>query len=185
MEVPSTIRIKSKAERQATKVWETFGAQVPTDVEALAASHNIDLMYEPLEKDVSGMMVTRDDGTVAVVINQYHAANRQRFSVAHELGHYFMHREISPVFVDSKKIFYRDGVASGGTNPQEIEANAFAAELLMPEVEIRKVFTERFSLMETDLDVIDGAAEYFKVSTTALSFRLIRLGLLEIEEASA
>lgn len=178
----STQRYKSKAEKQALKTWQSFGSPVPTDVDALAAQLEIDVMYEPLEYDVSGMMVTREDGSVVIVVNDSHAENRQRFSVAHELGHYFLHRDISPVFVDSKKVFYRDGVAAGGTNVQEIEANAFAAELLMPEAKIREIFPERVSLMDIDTDAIDAAASLLKVSTTALSFRLMRLGLLESDE---
>jgi Zn-dependent peptidase ImmA (M78 family) len=180
--VASAPRYRSKAEKQALKAWEAFGSPVPVNVDAFASQLHIDVMYEALEQDVSGMMVTREDGSVVIVVNQEHAENRQRFSVAHELGHYFLHRDISPIFVDSKKVFYRDGVAAGGTNPQEIEANAFAAELLMPESKIRELFPDRLSLMDMDMDMVDYAAKLFKVSTAAVSFRLIRLGLLEAEE---
>ena len=171
---------KSKAEKLATKTWEETGRMMPVDVSKIASIHNIQVHTEDLEADVSGMMVTCEDSSVSIVINCNHHANRHRFSIAHELGHYFMHRALSPVFVDSTKVFFRDARASEGTNRQEIEANAFAAELLMPEEEVRKRFPHTFSLMEVEelAEEIEKRAKEFGVSTAALSIRLNRLGVL-------
>ncbi len=66
---------------------------------------------------------------------------RQRFTIAHELGHFFLHRASSTVFVDAAPIFFRDESSSNGSQREEIEANAFAAELLMPEDAIRQRLT--------------------------------------------
>lgn len=66
-----------------------------------------------------------------------------------------MHRAVSPVFVESKKVSYRDARASKGSVKQEIQANGFAAELLMPEEEVRKPFAAKVSLM--DIDSIEGS----------------------------
>lgn len=175
-------RYKSKAEQTALKLWSEFGCKIPTDVDSLAKNLDIDVMYEQLEDDVSGMMVTREDGSVAIIVNQGHSKTRQRFSIAHELGHYHLHRDVSPVFVDSNKVFYRNGVAANGTNIQEIEANAFAAELLMPESKIRERFQNNLSLMDMNTDLVEKVATTLKVSTTALTFRLVRLGILESVE---
>ena len=151
------------------------------DPRKIAELHDIEVRQEDLEEDVSGMMVTREDSSVVIVVNNAHHRNRHRFSVAHELGHYFLHRAVSPVFVDSKQVFYRDATASEGTKRQEVEANAFAAELLMPESEVRNRFPHKLSLM--DVEEVEKASRFFGVSNTALSFRLIRLGLLESESS--
>lgn len=156
---------------------------MPVDPQKIAALHEIEVRKEDLEDDVSGMMVTREDSSVVIVVNKTHHKNRHRFSIAHELGHYFLHRAVSPVFVDSKKVFYRDATASEGTKLQEIEANAFAAELLMPESEVRARFPHKLSLM--DVEEVEESAQYFGVSTTAFSYRLVRLGLLESESEDA
>lgn len=175
---------KTKAEKLAQKIWQENGASVPVDVNAVAAAHRIGIKTEAMEDDVSGMMVTSEAGIASILINADHAVVRQNFSTAHELGHYFLHRSTSPVFVDSKKgaqVFFRDGKAATGTHYQEIEANAFAAELLMPETEIRKIFPEKISAMELDYfeDEIEKVAKNWKVSKSALTIRLNRLGITD------
>lgn len=177
------VMYKSRAEKQATKIWQEAGCPVPVDPSKIAQLYGIEVCPPAdLEDDVSGMMITREDGSVVIVVNKSHAKSRKRFSVAHELGHYFLHRAVSPVFVDSKKVFYRDARAAEGTARQEIEANAFAAELLMPEEEVRKWFPQKLSPM--DDDDVEKVAKEFEVSVAALSFRLVRLGLLQSPEGS-
>lgn len=171
---------KSKAEKLATKIWEDAGKHFPVEPQKIAALHKIEVKLQDLEDDVSGMMVTREDGNAVIAVNEHHSKTRQRFSMAHELGHFFLHRTVSPVFVDSKKVFYRDARASEGTIRQEIEANAFAAELLMPAAEVRKRFPEKLS--GTEEDEMDVSAKEFGVSVLALSIRLQRLGLLQSQD---
>jgi len=178
---------KTKAEKLAQKIWLESGGSVPVDVNAVAAAHRICIKTEPMEDDVSGMMVTSEAGTTSILVNASHADVRRNFSTAHELGHYFLHRSTSPVFVDSKsgsqgaQVFFRDGKAAAGTHYQEIEANAFAAELLMPEAEIRKIFPEKISAMELDdfEKKIEDVAKGWNVSKSALTIRLNRLGITD------
>lgn len=115
------VMYKSRAERQALRIWEEAGSHMPVEPSKIAELHSIEVLPKDLEDDVSGMMVTREDASVVIVVNEHHHENRKRFSVAHELGHYFLHRGVSPVFVDSKKVFYRDARASEGTVRQEID----------------------------------------------------------------
>jgi Zn-dependent peptidase ImmA (M78 family) len=175
---------KTKAERLAQKIWQESGSRVPVDLNAIAAEHQIAIKTEVMEADVSGMMVTSEGGVASILVNGLHASVRQNFSTAHELGHYFLHRATSPVFVDSKngaQVFFRDGKAAAGTHYQEIEANAFAAELLMPEREVRKVFPEKISAMELDYyeEKIGELAKDWQVSKSALTIRLNRLGITD------
>jgi Zn-dependent peptidase ImmA (M78 family) len=110
-------------------------------------------------------------------INQDHPKNRQRFSIAHEVGHWCLHRSTSSVFVDTSSVFFRDKESSEGVRMQEIEANRFAAALLMPEQELRD------AVGPAHLDPFDEVAfrrlaARFAVSIQALSIRLARLDLV-------
>lgn len=99
--------------------------------------------------------------------------NRKRFTLAHELGHFFLHKDVikkERLIVDLKAaVLYRTS-----ENPNDIveqEANAFAAELLMPEDIVRKL-----RLTEKDTDKL---AEIFSVSVVAMWYRLTNLWLIE------
>jgi len=175
---------KTKAEKLAQRIWLGSGGGVPVDLKAIAEAHHIRIKNEAMELEISGMMVTSEAGATSIVVNAHDSAVRRNFSSAHELGHYFLHRTASPVFVDGQKgsqVFFRDGKASAGTHYQEIEANAFAAELLMPESEIRKLFPEKISAMELDHfeDQIDRVSKDWDVSKIALTIRLNRLGITD------
>ena len=64
----------------------------------------------------------------------------------------------------------RDRVSTTGTDMLEIEANAFAAELLMPEELLSAALDEKFDL--EDPPVLEKLANKFRVSLTALQHRL-------------
>jgi Zn-dependent peptidase ImmA (M78 family) len=107
-------------------------------------------------------------------VNEDHHPNRQRFTIAHELGHFILHRDDSSIFVDKTLTFYRDGQSSQGVYIQEIEANAFAAELLMPEAVIHQYVMNGIDLHEEKR--IESIAKELRVSQQALTIRLISLG---------
>lgn len=161
------------AERKAIQILKEHDIQtVPVDVISLAKSMGINIVVQELENKMSGFLILKN-GQVAIGINQNHHPNRQRFTVAHELGHYLLHREQSNIFVDSM-LFYRDQDSADGKTQQEIQANAFAAELLMPEA----VIEEHLRNNEVDLyDPVEVAklASKFGVSEQALTIRLVNL----------
>lgn len=101
---------------------------------------------------------------------------RRRFTIAHELWHYFLHkyyRTKSSGFIDTSQNFavmYRKGEFSEAEKNREREANYFAANLLMPEKLVKKAFDK------TD-NIID-IAEVFWVSAVAMSIRLNNLWLI-------
>src|SRR5262245_61528186 len=101
----------------------------PVPVERLAEGLGAEIVYQSFEGDVSGMLY-RDENRNLIGVNSAHGANRQRFTIAHEIGHLKLHAG-KPVFVDSfgGRVNLRDGTS----DLQEVEANAFAASLLMPQ----------------------------------------------------
>ncbi len=126
---------------------------------------------------VSGITLFKD-GVFNILVNTSKAETRQNFTLAHELGHYFLHQEIlkdSPGIVDGDP--WLDGAAmlylsdEAKSTQTEIEANNFAASLIMPAHLVRKAW-------DVTKDV-EECAEIFRVSVVAMSVRLTRLGLVK------
>lgn len=150
----------------------------PVPVERLIKKKSIVLRHEPLDEDLSGMAYIHD-GLSMIGINARHPPNRQRFSAAHELGHHVLHSvEITgTVHVDkgATRMLLRDGSSSLGVDRLEIEANAFASELLMP----RELLVAEMGGVPIDVEddrQVEGLAKKFRVSAHAMRVRL--LGLL-------
>jgi Zn-dependent peptidase ImmA (M78 family) len=103
---------------------------------------NIKLVETDLPDDVSGILDTRVSGMPVIFINKNQSQVRQRFSIAHELGHLLLHASSGSQLEASihldKHTFYRNPLSSKGIDEQEKEANRFAAELLMPSVYLKE-----------------------------------------------
>jgi Zn-dependent peptidase ImmA (M78 family) len=147
------------------------------DIERLAKRAGLRVIEEGLESEISGMLY-REGDRATILINKDDAPVRKRFSMAHELGHFLLHTS-SSVFVD-RRVRFRDAASSQGTIPEEIEANSFAADLLMPQAwvlrEVARLRQRRFP--PTDEHLIEELADLFQVSTQAIEYRLANLGEL-------
>ena len=145
----------------------------PIPVERIAQSLNAQLRYSPLDDELSGMVYVKE-GTPIIGVNALHHPNRQRFTIAHECGHLILHKaQISKeVHVDKDfPMLMRDSVSAAGVNEMEIEANFFAAELLMPEALLTTALgNEPFDI--DDENAVSALARNFKVSPSAIRFRL-------------
>ena len=146
--------------------------RVPISLPRLAKKLAISVEYVSLDRELSGMALV-DGGVKRVLVNALHAPNRQRFTIAHEIGHHLLHADEleKGVHVD-KGILRRDKVSAQGTDRLEVEANAFASELLMPESAIENALGDDFDL--DDQTVLEALAKRFKVSVSALQYRLMR-----------
>lgn len=121
--------------------------------------------------DVNGQ-ITKDGKTGEVIIeyNDTLHPNRQRFTIAHELGHYFaghLDETGKTLFRDPMKNFSLDNY-----DPLEVEANKLAAEILMPEDKIS------FLIEELKYNTIDDLAQALVVSPAAMTYRLKNLGYI-------
>lgn len=153
------------------------------DVDGIAAHLGIEVQKDVVDDDMSGFLFRDTRANKAVIgVNGAHAQTRQRFTIAHELGHFLLHAG-EPVHIDRTNVAYRlnhrDAVSSMGTDDSEREANLFAAELLMPARFLEK------DLRSRDLDLLDDKvvqelAEQYQVSTQALTFRLTNLGYVQL-----
>lgn len=168
------------ARMQAEKLVDRLREAPPINVERIAKSLNLKVLYADLGPNVSGLLVS--DGTEAqICIQESDAEVRQRFTIGHEIGHHFLRHQFEGgehVHVDQGNYISERGArASDGVDPKEIEANQFAACLLMPSKFVHEKVTELGGGPLLDHHV-SRLAEAFKVSDQAMTIRLTTLGLL-------
>ena len=145
----------------------------PVPVERIARALGAQVRYAPFEGELAGMLIRADEGRGVVIgVNSLHHPNRRRFTIAHECGHLRLH-EGQRVYVDRStlRVNLRDGNSSLASNAEEIEANRFAAELLMPYEMIMG------DLSGAELDIEDEEAvkrlcERYRVSLQTLTLRI-------------
>jgi Zn-dependent peptidase ImmA (M78 family) len=104
----------------------------PVDLVAILRIHGIE--YEEVDDfpDSVDALIIEDDAKVYAVVNSRHHLHRRRFSLAHELGHYFLHKDgkfEEPITIDSPP---SEEDELGSKDPAETEADLFAGELLVP-----------------------------------------------------
>ena len=87
--------------------------------------------------EVSGLIARRGDECV-VGVNRRQAKVRQRFTLAHEFGHFHLHSDKQSHSDRDFTIKYRDDLSREAIDVDEIEANFFAASLLMPQRFLRQ-----------------------------------------------
>lgn len=167
------------AEERAMKLLEDAGtSEPPVPVEQLAVSQGAQITYAEFDGEVSGVLY-RESSRVLIGVNSTHAPTRQRFTIAHEIGHLLMH-EGRPVVVD-RLVRVNLNLRDGTSSKEEVEANAFAAELLMPRAliapEIERFLSRTRRVVPQEL--VDELASTFRVSTEAMSYRLENLGILD------
>lgn len=151
---------------------------VPINVEQIAVSIGAEIRRDDFDESLSGFAFQKH-GSKFIGVNSSEGEQRQRFTIAHELGHLFLHKQ-SPVSYDTGMMMLRDSHSSDGTDIKEIEANRFAAELLMPEESLRSDMAKagHIDLVEDDdstKQFITKLAAKYNVSSRAMSIRLTTL----------
>ena len=159
-----TVSLQEQARKDAERVLDTWGRRFPVDPVRIARGLGINVVDVPLGGDVAGALVKEAGTDPLIMLNETDNANRKRFTTAHELGHFVRHTDEEYEYIDR-----RDTLSSLGQDPEEIYANAFAANLLMPEKDVKRLHGD---------DVTDyEMALRFGVSREAMRFRLVNLGL--------
>lgn len=166
------IMIFEKIEKKAEEILSEFNIKtIPTPVEEISNRLSIQISRAP-SKDFSGLLI-RKDGNALIGVNNSEIPVRQRFTIAHELGHFFLHPQ-KDTFVD-----YRDNREDIVRTPREREADMFAAALLMPRSSIAKDSKNlaKGGFTEDELQLL---ARKYRVSDKAMRFRLLNLNLRKL-----
>jgi Zn-dependent peptidase ImmA (M78 family) len=152
-------------------------SKLPVDLDAVLRFLDTRLLREEFNDDMSGLLLIKG-GKRAIAVNAKHHRNRQRFTIAHEIGHFVLHHKDfedpkNDLHWDKKWAYFRS-TDSPGPKPEEVEANQFAAELLMPENLLRDAIRNEQIDLSSDIDTA-RLAELLQVSEQALTIRLMVL----------
>lgn len=137
----------------------------PVDLNGIAEHYGIPVFQADLAEGVSGALVRGDanagqSGFVCYV-KKGESVGRQRFTAAHEIGHFILHRDRIGEGVHENYLLRSDTLS----NKQEVEANKFAADLIMPRPLIDRLISE-------GVTSVKDLARALKVSEVAMAIRL-------------
>jgi len=161
-------RVKKVIIKNAEDLLKKYNiTDVPVDVEAICRNEGIEISVMDLRevedahnRNISGALILKDSKK-EIIVNEKDIHGRRRFTIAHELGHFFLHHCKKTNPQDHVIISYR-----GARNKIEFEADEFAAELLMPKKHVTRI------LQEVHLPYISILAHRFDVSKSAMRYRL-------------
>jgi len=173
-----TAQLKNKraAQAAAEKVLADYNIQAaPVPVDRIAKQMGAQLRFSPLDQELSGMIFIKD-GVPIIGVNSLHHPNRQRFTIAHEIGHLVLHRQalISAVHVDKDFKLFRGPKTAEISEPMEVAANYFGSALLVPKAFIDPFLDELHVDMD-DEKPLEELAQKFRVSKQVLTYRIQNL----------
>lgn len=139
------------------------------DVEAIAQFCGATVLYEPLEGCAAQIVASGERALITVKEGAPRA--RQRFSVAHELGHWMRDRGAVSGFGCTETSFLSEWAREGKSNPER-RANRYAADLLLPE----RLFKPDARNREMTFVTAGELADRYQTSLTATAIQLVELG---------
>jgi Zn-dependent peptidase ImmA (M78 family) len=151
----------------------------PVDVKVIAEKLKIIVVPRPYKDKgrLSGMLVRNEKMTI-IGVNESHTLEKQRFSIAHELGHYFLHKGEELIVDKDFEVNFRDYKTKNSDYRKEKDANLFASSLLIPEKflikDLQSYKFEKLSSVMFEKIAKDLHNKYF-VSLIAMRLRLYSL----------
>ena len=140
----------------------------PVRIGEVAERLSISVISLTLPIDISGLIkkVSSDQDLYEIQVNNTDVAVRQRFTVAHEVAHFLLHRGQIGTDGITDSILYRSKLS----DRTEAEANKLAAALLLPWKEVNEWHHHRFGAPPSS-EHIDDIASKYRVSSLAVGFR--------------
>lgn len=155
--------------------------EIPIQVHELAERTGATVMAFDLGTDISGLLHIKN-GVANIGYNPEEPKLRQRFTIAHELGHFLLHKdEKDKIYIDNENYFYPVKFRASNIKlsekdyKEEQEANAFAAALLMPIRLVQRELKDYNGFDMSDGSMITDLAKKFEVSIQAMSYRILNL----------
>lgn len=168
---------RREIERLASELREQCGEiAVPINVESVAKHLGAQVHVDAFSDDLSGVLIRRKGQTPTIAVNGSQSPLRRRFTIAHECGHLALDHE-GEVFVDKAVLNRRDNTSSLAVSEQEVQANQFAASLLMPREEVVRYMEHFLRSYSSHPVLVEVMASTFRVSKSAMAVRLVNLGL--------
>lgn len=156
MAVPNYSKAKLDAQNLLVELGYTDPPVSPLDIAKTLGLEIRQAKMPDKYSEVAGFLDLEDK---AIYVNKADAYNRQTFTIAHEIAHFIMHKEIITEDPSKYKILYRNTLYSQ-QDPLEKEANCFAANLLVPESMFEKYKEFPASLLSTLFQVSQEVIQY-------------------------
>lgn len=164
----------SKIERLARDLLEKNDISSPSvPIFEIAEREGAEIQIKRFNNEISGLLLRTGDRSI-IGVEKSQTTTRQRFTVAHELAHLLLH-DGEEIRVDTNfRINLRSAASSTAENVEEIESNAFAATILMPEDFLKKDLSG-FLLDIEDAEQMQQLSLRYEVSVQAMTIRLMNL----------
>jgi len=166
-------------EEKAEEILRVTGQKsAPIDILKCAKYLGVEVEEAELEEDIFGLLVIKNKLPLIIVNSKGHNDNRQRFTIAHELGHFLLHSRDTSFFIDKGEILTcRRTSDNNFEEAKEKEANDFAVSILLPD---RLIEREALSApQESRFNILPYLSNKFQVDESPLGIKLSHLGLLE------
>lgn len=163
-----TSREYKRIQDPTKEILQRYLSEYPVKLGHLAKELGVAIKVSSMNTGVSGQ-IKREDGDYLIRVNRHEARERQRFTIAHELAHFLLHKSV----IDSSPEGIKDNVLYRSGEPERIEyeANRLAADIVMPMTLVQKVLKEEFDGVVTEA-TIESLAARFQVSKAAMEIRL-------------
>lgn len=158
----------SKGSFHAQKLMDECGINDPTEIplDIIVFGRGATLIEKPLPNS-DGRIVFGEKNTLITINSEIEYEGKKRFAIAHELGHFEMHKDLIPIHFDTDATleYFKKG-------HQETEANEFASELLMPST----LFKTECGRKPFSPQLLRDLSKKFKTSITSVAYRYFELG---------
>lgn len=151
------------------EVINRFCRTAPVRLAELSLALGVEVQESFLQENISGMLEKLPSGRFKITVNANHPRTRRRFTLAHELGHYMLHRHLVGSGIDDNKAYRSTNEGKYHNTDigpkQETEANKFAANILMPAALLEREKNKEGA-------TVSSLADLFGVSKHSMSIRL-------------
>ncbi|TJZ86179.1 ImmA/IrrE family metallo-endopeptidase [Paracoccus hibiscisoli] len=146
---------------------DRFLAEYPVKLGAIAERLGVKVLLSTLPRGTSGQ-IGQENGDFVIRINRHEAKHRQRFTLAHELAHFLLHRDR----VVAEGGWSENVLLRAPNQPLQIEyeANRLASDLVIPSSVLANATAEYTGPMTSE--IIEDLARRFGVSTAAMEIKL-------------
>jgi Zn-dependent peptidase ImmA (M78 family) len=154
---------------RAEEIIKNLQIREPTEIQIIEIAMERGAFVKERHLDGSEARLIRKGGLGIITVNSgIPEEGRKRFAIAHELGHFELH-DVSQLVLCTEEDMY----VWNENKAQEIEANEFAASILMP----KDIFTQYFKRGQPNMEVVRDLAGKFTTTLTATALRYVQLSL--------
>jgi hypothetical protein len=152
---------------QTKNIIEKYQAELPIKLGKISSDFGLIVKRATLPANISGE-IKEVGGNILIRVNRHDAETRQRYTLAHEIAHFLLHKHLLQTGI-TDDVLYR----SNQSDEVEAEANRLAADILMP-VNMVQYLVKYYESLKGEL-LYETLADCFNVSITAIKIRLNKI----------